>query len=72
MENITSVMKAAGWNRVVKVNVLLIRSEDFIDMNRIYAAHFPTEKYPARTTTTVSSFPQPEFLLEIDRVAVLE
>ncbi|WP_408968289.1 RidA family protein [Paraburkholderia sp. BL6669N2] len=26
-----------GWDRVVKVTVLLVRREDFKEMNRIYA-----------------------------------
>jgi enamine deaminase RidA (YjgF/YER057c/UK114 family) len=40
-------------------------------MNRIYAAHFPDGKYPARTTAIVYSLPRPNFLLEIECVAVL-
>lgn len=74
MDNITGILKAAGvgWDRVVRVTVLLVRRDDFKEMNRIYAAHFPTGKYPARTTAIVASLPNPDFLLEIECEAVLE
>jgi 2-iminobutanoate/2-iminopropanoate deaminase len=73
MQNITDILKAsgAGWDRVVKVNVLLARREDFKEMNSVYATYFPSGKYPARTTAIVS-LPHPDFLLEIECVAVLE
>ena len=73
MANITGILKEAGgdWSRVTKVNVFLTRREDFEEMNRIYAAHFPDGKYPARTTCIVYSLPRPNFLLEIECVAVL-
>lgn len=74
MDNVTAVLKSAGtgWERVVKVNVILIRREDFADMNRIYASYFRDGRYPARTTTVVSALPQPDFLLEIECEAALE
>ena len=73
MANIAGILAAAGaaWDRVAKVNVLLTRREDFPEMNRIYAEHFPEGKYPARTTAIVYSLPRPDFLLEIECVAVL-
>ncbi|MBR0643381.1 RidA family protein [Plastoroseomonas hellenica] len=73
MESITGILKTAGagWDRVAKVNVLLTRREDFEEMNRIYASYLPDGKYPARTTAIVYSLPRPNFLLEIECVAVL-
>ena len=73
MENITRVLTASGvgWNRVVKVNVMLTRREDFAEMNRIYTNYFPSGKFPARTTAILSSLPQPDFLLEIECEAIL-
>jgi enamine deaminase RidA (YjgF/YER057c/UK114 family) len=73
MQTITDILKAsgAGWDRVVKVNILLARREDFKEMNSIYSTYFPTGKYPARTTAIVS-LPHPDFLLEIECVAALE
>jgi 2-iminobutanoate/2-iminopropanoate deaminase len=74
MANITGILAAAGtdWSRVVKANVFLTRREDFAEMNRIYASHFPDGKYPARTTAIVYSLPRADFLLEIECVAVLD
>jgi reactive intermediate/imine deaminase len=73
MSNVTAILTAAGagWDRVAKVNVFLTRREDFAEMNRIYAAHFPDGHYPARTTAIVYSLPRPDFLLEIECTAVL-
>lgn len=73
METITGILKAAGvgWNRVVKVNVYITRREDFKEMNRIYASYFPDGKYPARTTA-VTALPNPDFMLEIECIAVKE
>ena len=72
-DNVTDVLKSAGtrWERVVKVNVILVRPGDFAEMNRIYASYFLDGRYPARTTTVVSALPQPDFLLEIECEAVL-
>jgi 2-iminobutanoate/2-iminopropanoate deaminase len=74
MDNVTAVLKSAGtgWDRVVKVNVLLTRREDFAEMNRIYASYFADGHYPARTTTVVSGLSQSEFLIEIECEAVLD
>ena len=74
MESITATLKAsgAGWDRVAKVNVMLVRASDFGEMNRIYSGYFPDGNYPARTTVVVSALPSPDFLLEIECAALLE
>jgi 2-iminobutanoate/2-iminopropanoate deaminase len=74
MENITRILNAsgAGWDCVVKVNVMLTRRQDFVEMNRIYSEYFPVGEYPARTTVIVVSLPHPDFLLEIECQAILE
>jgi 2-iminobutanoate/2-iminopropanoate deaminase len=74
MDNITGTLKAAGtgWDRVVKVSVMLTRSADFGEMNRIYSTYFANGNFPARTTMIVTALPQPDFLLEIECEAVLE
>jgi 2-iminobutanoate/2-iminopropanoate deaminase len=74
MDNMTATLKAsgAGWDRVVKTNILLMRSGDFAEMNRVYATYFPDGKYPARTTVVVAGLPHPDFLLEIECEAILE
>lgn len=74
MENVTGILKAAGtgWDRVVKVDVMLVRWEDFKEMNRIYAGYFQAGKFPTRSTAIVASLPNPDFLVEIDCIAVLD
>jgi 2-iminobutanoate/2-iminopropanoate deaminase len=74
MENVTRILAAAGagWDRVVKVNILLTRTKDFAEMNRIYSTYFLNGAYPARTTAIVASLPNPDFLLEIECQAVLK
>ena len=74
MDNLTAVLKSAGtdWSRVVKTNVMLVRPNDFAEMNRIYGSYFSEGKYPARTTVIVGELPDPESFLEIECEAVLE
>ena len=74
MENIACILTSAGagWDRVVKMNVMLIRREDFDEMNRVYATYFSEGNFPARTSTIVAALPQPGFLLEIECVAMLK
>jgi reactive intermediate/imine deaminase len=74
MENIAGTLKLTGtsWDRVVKTNVMLTRSGDFDDMNRIYTTYFSEGKYPARTTVVVAGLPSPDFLLEIECEAAPE
>src|SRR3954470_6827308 len=73
MENITAILEASGtvWGRVARTKVFLTRTQDFDDMNRIYATYFSDGKFPARTTMYVHALPKPEFLLEIECEAVL-
>jgi len=70
MKNIQAVLAAAGSNldKVVKVNVILVRKPDWEDMNRIYREYFKEGNFPARTTI-VCDLANPDFLLEIECVA---
>jgi 2-iminobutanoate/2-iminopropanoate deaminase len=74
MDNITEQLKSAGagWDRVVKITVMLVRRDDFGEMNRIYGGYFVEGKYPARTTIVVAGLPSPDFLVEVECEAVLE
>jgi 2-iminobutanoate/2-iminopropanoate deaminase len=74
MDNIAEQLKLAGtgWDRVVKTSVMLVRRDDFGEMNRIYGGYFTEGKYPARTTTIVAGLPSPDFLVEIECEAVLD
>ena len=70
MKNIQTVLAAAGTSldKVVKMNVILTRKQDWEDMNRIYKEYFREGDYPARTTI-VCDLANPDFLLEIECVA---
>jgi 2-iminobutanoate/2-iminopropanoate deaminase len=74
MDNVADALKSAGagWERVVKTNVILVRRDDFGEMNRIYGSYFSEGKYPARTTTIVAGLPSADFLVEVEVEAVLE
>ena len=70
MQNMRAVLEAAGssLDKVVKVNVILVRKSDWEDMNRIYREYFRERNFPARTTI-VCDLANPDFLLEIECVA---
>ena len=72
MKQVMAVLKSAGTDcsRVVKTNVMLVRPNDFAEMNRIYGS-YAEGKYPARTTVVVGELPS-ESLLEIECEAALE
>jgi 2-iminobutanoate/2-iminopropanoate deaminase len=61
----------ASMRSLVKVNVLLTRSEDVAEMNRRYAEAFGPAPYPARTTCVVAALPDPRMLIEIECVAAV-
>ena len=74
IENLKSVLAEAGadMTRILKTSVLLVRATDVADMNRLYAATFPAEHLPARTTSVVSALPVPDFLLEIEAFVAVD
>jgi len=73
IENLKSVLADAGvdMTRILKTSVLLIRATDVAEMNRLYAAAFPAEHLPARTTSVVVALPVPDFLLEIEAIVAV-
>ncbi len=77
LENIKKIVEAAGAkvSNIIKTTVFLKNMGDFGKMNRAYQKFFDDNgangKYPARTTVEVSSLPVPNFLLEIDAIAVV-
>ena len=62
----------ASMCSLVKVNVLLTRTEDVAEMNRRYAEAFGPAPYPARTTCIVAALPDPRMLLEIECTAAAD
>ncbi len=70
MDNIKVLLEGAGssLDKVVNVNMILTRLEDFDTMNEIYKTYFKEGNYPARTTIGARLHHQ-DFLLEIECVA---
>lgn len=73
LTNIGYILEEArcGFDDIVKVNVFLDRRADFQAMNDIYREFFGTDplSWPARTTVE-ARLPRPDFLLEIECVAI--
>ncbi|TCH97207.1 RidA family protein [Roseococcus sp. SYP-B2431] len=74
IENLKTVLADAGadMTRILKTSVLLVRATDVPEMNRLYAAAFPAEHMPARTTSVVAALPVPDFLLEIEAFVAVD
>lgn len=70
MQNIVHILEEAGTTleKVVKVDVVLVRISDFDEMNKIYSEYFTEGNYPARITIE-APLAHPDFLLEIECVA---
>lgn len=70
IENVRAALEAAGTDlaHVVKTTCFLTRRDDFPRLDPVYREYFPTA--PARTTV-VCELVRPEFLFEIEAVAVL-
>lgn len=70
--NIEQILTAqgTGFQDIVKISAFLLNMEDFQEMNEVFKEIFP-ENPPARTTTTVKTFP-PGVLIEIDAIATVQ
>jgi 2-iminobutanoate/2-iminopropanoate deaminase len=62
------IAEGSGLKDIVKISAFLFNMDDFQGMNEIFQEIFP-DNPPARTTTTVKTFP-PGVLIEIDAVAI--
>jgi 2-iminobutanoate/2-iminopropanoate deaminase len=71
LDNLKATVESVGssFGDVVKVNVYLTNIGDFGGMNEVYKEYFPEP--PTRTTVGISELARPEFLIEIDLMAVL-
>lgn len=76
LTNLEAVLKAAGGSLrdVVKFTTYLTRAEDipeFMEARRaLYPGYFPDGVYPANTLLVVDRLVRPEFLIEIEAIAV--
>ena len=70
IQNVRATLEAAGTDlaHVVKTTCFVTRREDFAKLDPIYRSYFG-EPAPARTTI-VCGLVQPEFMFEIEAVAV--
>jgi len=69
-KNIEKILEAegAGFKDVLKISALLLNINDFKGMNEVFQEFFSIDP-PARTTSTVKTFP-PGVLIEIDAIAL--
>src|SRR4051812_26086821 len=70
IENVKATLEAAGTDlaHVIKTTCFVTRREDFLRLDPIYTSYFG-DPPPARTTV-VCDLVRPEFLFEIEAVAV--
>lgn len=70
LENVKTVLEDCGssLDRVVKVNVVITRVENFAAFNEVYRQYFKEGNYPARATH-VAALVNPELLVEVECVA---
>jgi len=69
-KNIEQILatEGLGLQDIVKISAFLLNIDDFKDMNDVFQDFFP-DNPPARTTTTVKTFPQ-DVRIEIDAIAL--
>lgn len=72
LDNIAAVLAAAGasLDDVVKTTVFLTDATLAAGMNEVYAARF-ARPHPARSTVEVGPLARPEFLVEVEAIAVV-
>ncbi|HBY94977.1 MAG: RidA family protein [Ardenticatenaceae bacterium] len=72
LENVKRVVEAAGssMDQVVKVTVFLTDMKDFTKMNQVYRTFF-SDDLPARSAIGVKELVRPEFIIEIEAIALL-
>lgn len=72
LENMASLLKEAGGDlsHVVKTTVYLTSFANYAGMNEVYKSHFPSDP-PARATVR-ADLVNPDFLVEIDAIAVID
>lgn len=76
LENVRAVVEAGGVSMrdVVRLQTFLTRAEDIADFmkarERVFPRYFPDGAYPPNTLLVVSRLVRPEFLVEIEAIAV--
>ena len=72
LENFAACLRAekATFDDILHVQVNLIETSDFQEMNRAYAAYF-REPFPARTVVVVAALPKPKARLTMNALAIV-
>jgi len=73
MRNLETVLRGAGsdFDRVVMARIFLVNfAADYPAVNTVYASHFKTNRYPARTTVGVTNLALGA-MVETDLIAAL-
>ncbi len=72
-KNLKAVLEAAGatMNDVVKTNVYLKNREDMQAMRRMRRKYFG-DHFPPSTAVTIAALGLPEWLIEVEAIAVVE
>ncbi len=76
LENVRAVVEAAGcaMRDVVRLQTFLTRAEDIAGFMKarteVFPGYFPDSVYPPNTLLVVSRLVRPEFLVEIEAMAV--
>ncbi|MDP2662445.1 MAG: RidA family protein [Dehalococcoidia bacterium] len=73
LENLKRVLAAAGaqMTDVVQMNFYIINLEDFAKIRNPYREYFG-KYYPCQTLTVISSLADPDLLIEIQAIAVID
>jgi enamine deaminase RidA (YjgF/YER057c/UK114 family) len=73
-DKIAALVGAAGgtMNDVVKVNVFVTDMSRMDEVRRVRERHFTESPYPAMTGVEVRALAAPDWLLEVEAVAVIE
>ncbi len=71
----TILADGGGLKSVLKFTTYLVRAEDislfYAERARLWPAYFPDGRYPANTLLVVQRLVRPEFLIEIEALAIV-
>ena len=73
LKNIQAIVEAAGGTmaNVVRCGCYLTNMGDFAGFNEVYREYFKNDPLPARTTVEVTRLANPDFLVEVDAIAIV-
>lgn len=74
LRNLQAIVEAAGGSLscVVRCGCYLTNMADFPGFNEVYRQFFCCDPLPARSTVQVSGLANPDFLVEVDAIAIVQ